>query len=156
MLLSWQDEVIWDYLENKSCQYPGKTNRANLLQPRPLPDYFVCHMKKLYTANHLLEAHIIRDLLENAYIPTRLFNEYAQGGTGEIPFTHTYPEVWVVRALDFERGRKIIAAYEQAPQVTDTVSCPQCGEENPGNFQLCWQCGGGLEVIKEKSRFSDN
>lgn len=108
-------------------------------------------MKKLYTANHLLEAHIVRDLLENAYIPTRLFNEYAQGGMGEIPFTHTYPEIWVMRDLDFERGRKIIAAYEQAPQVTDIVFCLQCGEENPGNFQLCWQCGSGLEVAREKS-----
>ncbi|CAD84077.1 MULTISPECIES: DUF2007 domain-containing protein [Nitrosomonas] len=108
-------------------------------------------MKKLYTANHLLEAHIVRDLLENAYIPTRLFNEYAQGGMGEISFTHTYPEVWVMRDLDFERGRKIIAAYEQAPQVTDIVFCLQCGEENPGNFQLCWQCGSGLEVAREKS-----
>lgn len=109
-------------------------------------------MKKLYTANHLLEAHIVRDLLENAYIPTRLFNEYAQGGMGEIPFTHTYPEVWVVRDPDFERGQEIIAAYERAPQVTDSVLCPQCGEENPGSFQLCWQCGGGLELAGDKSR----
>lgn len=108
-------------------------------------------MKKLYTANHLLEAHIVRDLLENACIPTRLFNEYAQGGMGEIPFTHTYPEVWVMRDLDFERGRRIIATYEQAPQVTDIVFCLQCGEENPGNFQLCWQCSSGLEVTREKS-----
>ncbi|HNR11024.1 MAG TPA: hypothetical protein PKN72_07450, partial [Nitrosomonas europaea] len=61
------------------------------------------------------------------------------------------PEVWVMRDLDFERGRKIIAAYEQAPQVTDIVFCLQCGEENPGNFQLCWQCGSGLEVAREKS-----
>lgn len=108
-------------------------------------------MKKLYTANHLLEAQIVRDLLESAYIPTRLFNEYAQGGTGEIPFTHTYPEVWVVRDLDYERGRTIVEAYEQAPPVTGTVFCPQCGEGNPGNFQLCWQCGSGLEVVKERS-----
>lgn len=107
-------------------------------------------MKKLYTANHLLEAYIVRDLLENAYIPITLFNEYAQGGTGEIPFTHTYPEVWVVRDLDFERGRKIVTAYEQALQMDYTVFCPQCGEENPGNFQLCWQCGSGLEILDEK------
>ncbi|MCC6915908.1 DUF2007 domain-containing protein [Nitrosomonas sp.] len=107
-------------------------------------------MKKLYTANHLLEAYIVRDLLENACIPARLFNEYAQGGTGEIPFTHTYPEVWVVRDFDYERGRTIVTAYEQMPQVTGTIFCLQCGEENPDNFQLCWQCGSGLEIVKEK------
>ena len=99
-------------------------------------------MKKLYTANHLLEAQIILDLLENAYIPARLFNVYAQGGMGEIPFTHAYPEVWVVRDLDFERGRVIVTAYEQAPRITDTVFCSQCGEENPGNSWFCRQPSG--------------
>ncbi|MXS85227.1 hypothetical protein ABO04_04670 [Nitrosomonas sp. HPC101] len=107
-------------------------------------------MKKLYIANNLLEAHIIQDLLESAYIPSRLFNEYAQGGVGEIPFTHAYPEVWVVRDLDYDRGRAIVSTYEQMPQVTDSIFCPKCGEENPGNFQLCWQCGAGLEVVKER------
>lgn len=111
-------------------------------------------MKKLYTANHLLEAQIIKDLLENAYIPAKLFNIYSQGATGEIPFTHTYPEVWVVRDQDFERGRKIVEAYEQTPQVTEALTCPQCGEENPGNFQLCWQCGAGLEIVKETQHHS--
>lgn len=112
-------------------------------------------MKKLYTANNLLEAHIIQDLLANAYIPSRLFNEYAQGATGEIPFTHAYPEVWVERDLDYDRGRAIVTAYEQAPPIIDSIFCQQCGEENPGNFQLCWHCGAGLEIVKEKRSLPD-
>ena len=106
-------------------------------------------MKKIYTANDLIEANIILDLLENAYIPARLFNIYAQGSTGEIPFTQTYPEVWVGRDPDFERGRKLITAYEQAPSETTTFTCPSCHEENPYHFQLCWRCGNGLDVAKE-------
>lgn len=109
-------------------------------------------MRKLYTANHLLEAHIIMDLLESAYIPARLFNVYAQGGVGDIPFTHAYPEIWIIRDLDFERGRAVIINYEQTPQVSGTLTCPACGEDNPYNFQLCWQCGAGLEIVKENSQ----
>ncbi len=118
-------------------------------------DRFTHRMKKLYTANHLLEAQLVLDLLENAYIPAKLFNVHAQGGVGEIPFTHAYPEVWVVRDQDFERGRAIIIAYEQTPPVTHILTCPECGEENPYNFQLCWQCGSGLEVIKENIQYPD-
>lgn len=106
-------------------------------------------MKKIYIANDLIEANIVLDLLENAYIPARLFNVYAQGGAGEIPFTQTYPEVWVLRDLDFERGQKLITAYEQTPVETATCICPNCHEENPYHFQLCWQCNHGLEVVKE-------
>lgn len=109
-------------------------------------------MKKLYMANHLLEANIILDLLESAYIPARLFNVHAQGGVGDIPFTHAYPEVWIIRDQDFERGRAVISTYEQTPHVTDTISCPECGEENPFNFQLCWHCSSGLEVVKENTK----
>lgn len=106
-------------------------------------------MKKIYTANDLIEANIILGLLENAYIPARLFNVYAQGGVGEIPFTQTYPEVWVIRDLDFKYGQKIITAYEQTPVETITLICPNCQEENPYHFQLCWYCSHGLEIVKE-------
>jgi len=102
-------------------------------------------MKKLYSANNLMEAQIVLDILEHALIPAQLFNQHAQGGIGDIPFTHAYPEVWVIRDDDYERGRKIVQQYEAIPQTHKTVNCPACGEENPANFQLCWQCGCGLE-----------
>lgn len=104
-------------------------------------------MKKVYSANSLMEAHLVLDLLEHAYISARLFNVHAQGVMGEIPFTHAYPEVWVVRDEDYVRGREVVSAYEQAPIESRTVRCPACGEDNPRNFQLCWQCGAGLETV---------
>jgi hypothetical protein len=104
-------------------------------------------MKKLYAANDLMEAQIVLDLLEYAYIPAQLFNVHAQGVQGEIPFTHAYPEVWVVRDEDYTRGREIIHTYEKTPIDTGFVTCPKCHEENPANFQLCWKCGTGLEIV---------
>ena len=108
-------------------------------------------MKKIYSANNLMEAQIVLDMLEHALIPAQLFNQHAQGGMGDIPFTHAYPEVWIMRDTDYERGRKIVQQYEAIPQPSSTVHCPACGEENPSNFQLCWQCGGGLETAISKS-----
>ena len=103
-------------------------------------------MKKIYSASNLMEAQIVLDLLAHAYIPAQIFNQYAQGMAGEIPVHHACPEVWIKRDEDYERGKHVIETYENTPVTTGNVQCPSCGEDNPANFQLCWKCGGGLEV----------
>lgn len=100
-------------------------------------------MRRIYSASSLPDAHMVAYLLEQAGIRVRVFNENAQGGMGEIPFVHAWPEVWVVDDGDSERARQMILELEKtdtAPQVT----CPACREENPVNFQLCWNCGSQL------------
>lgn len=104
-------------------------------------------MKKIYSAANLMEAHILLDLLGHSGIAARLFNENAQGGLGQIPFTHAYPEVWVIKDSDLERGKMVVRSYESSPVEAGIVFCRACGEENPRNFQLCWQCGTGLESV---------
>ncbi|MDP1558667.1 MAG: DUF2007 domain-containing protein [Nitrosomonas sp.] len=112
-------------------------------------------MKKVYSANSRIEAQIVLDLLEHAYISARLFNEHAQSGVGEIPFTHAYPEVWVIRDEDYERARAIVYTYEKTPIAPGIILCPNCGEENPRNFQLCWHCDAGLESTLYKNELHD-
>lgn len=102
-------------------------------------------MKKVCSAANLMEAQIMLDLLGHANIEARLFNQHAQGGLGDIPFTHAYPEVWVMDDSDLARGQAIVRSYENTPVETGVVFCRACGEGNPRNFQLCWQCGAGLE-----------
>jgi hypothetical protein len=104
-------------------------------------------MKKIYSAANLMEAHIVLDLLGHSGIAARLFNENAQGGLGQIPFTHAYPEVWIINERDLERGKIVVSNYESSPVETCVVFCRACGEENPRNFQLCWHCGAGLESV---------
>ena len=104
-------------------------------------------MKRIYSAANLMEAHIILDLLSHIGVNARLFNENAQSGVGEIPFTHAYPEIWVMNDSDVERGKLVINQYESSPIDTGIVFCTACGEENPRNFQLCWHCGAGLESV---------
>ncbi len=101
-------------------------------------------MKKVYTAADLPDAHIILNLLAQAGIEARVFNENAQGGLGEIPFTQAYPEVWVTDAREVPRAQEIVKAQLNAKVDSGVVFCRACVEENPRNFQLCWHCGADL------------
>lgn len=101
-------------------------------------------MLRLGTAANLPEAHLLLHRLAHAGIEARVFNEHAQGGLGEIPFTHAYPEIWIMDAADETRAREIIAEYERTPATPDTVPCETCGEMNPQGFEICWHCGRPL------------
>jgi len=98
-------------------------------------------MIRCYCAANLLEAHMIRDLLEQADIKVHVFNENAQGGVGEIPFTHTYPELWLVDEGDLEKAKEIIKDFESPVTESASSQCKHCGEVNPGSFHICWNCG---------------
>lgn len=82
-------------------------------------------------------------LLDHAGVDARVFNENAQGGLGEIPFTHAYPEVWLTDEADLERAQAVITKYERSSS-EGNVPCGECREENPANFQVCWNCGEPL------------
>jgi hypothetical protein len=101
-------------------------------------------MRKIYSAATLPDAHLLRGLLGQAGIEAEVFNENAQGGMGEIPFTHAYPEVWLVDERDSDRAREVISQFERPVSHSAVVRCRACSEDNPGNFQLCWSCGEAL------------
>jgi Putative prokaryotic signal transducing protein len=101
-------------------------------------------MFRLCTATNLPEAHLLLHRLEQAGIEARVLNEHAQGGLGEIPFTHAYPEIWVMEEADEARARAILAEFERPPASREPVRCRDCGEMNPPAFEICWQCGKAL------------
>jgi Putative prokaryotic signal transducing protein len=97
-------------------------------------------MKRLYTAAHLPEAHLVRGLLAVRGIPVRIFNEYAQGGLGDLPAASVLPELWLEDERDEGIAREIVNTYERQATLTGVQACPNCGEENPRDFAVCWQC----------------
>lgn len=101
-------------------------------------------MKKLYSAANLPDAYIVLNLLANEGIEARVFNQNAQGGLGEIPFNEAYPEVWLSNTQDAIRAQKILLDYQRCPVATRAAPCAKCGEENPENFQICWNCSAAL------------
>lgn len=101
-------------------------------------------MYRLYQAANLQEAHLLLHQLADADIRARIFNEYAQGALGDIPFPNAYPEIWLYDEGDLEAARDIISQFEHRPAPQGTLRCPTCGEENPDNFETCWHCGTTL------------
>lgn len=101
-------------------------------------------MKRLCRAPSLPDAHILRGVLEQSGIEVHVFNENAQSGAGQLPVNEACPELWLADDKDLERARALVREFESAPRVTGSVRCPQCSEDNPANFQLCWNCNAAL------------
>lgn len=102
-------------------------------------------MQKLYSAANLQEAYLILQMLAAAGIEATILNEHAHGGLGEIPFTHAYPEIWLMEGKDEARARRLVRDYEDTDSAA-THACAACGEHNPSRFELCWRCGAPLPI----------
>ena len=64
--------------------------------------------------------------------------------SGEIPNPETWVELWLPEE-EVARARELEAELaEGSEKASRTVACPRCGEENPGNFELCWSCDEDL------------
>ncbi len=106
-------------------------------------------MIKLESFYHLHEAQMLVDQLHREQIPA-FVNSERRGAAGALPFTQAYCEVWLDRDQDEERGRELLRRLSKSrTESTADVSCPSCGEDNPGNFGLCWSCGKQLGAIDE-------
>ena len=101
-------------------------------------------MKRIYTAANLADAHLVRDLLQHAGIAVHIFNEYAMAALGDVPMGSACPQLWISQLHQEQHARAVIADYEQRPAQTAIKHCPSCQESNPGEFELCWNCGAGL------------
>ena len=102
-------------------------------------------MKRVHAAANLPEAHILVDLLADRGIRARVLNANASSLAGELPIEASLPQVWVDDPADYERAKEVILAFLRPTALGPAVKCPNCGEENPSSFDLCWSCGAGLE-----------
>ena len=95
-------------------------------------------------AGDIQEAYLVQGLLNEAGIETRIQNEYAQGGVGEIPFTQAYPEIWLTEESDADKAKEIISLFEGRQRTVGDHICANCNEGNPDTFETCWRCGNPL------------
>ena len=101
-------------------------------------------MKRIYTAANLADAHLVRDLLQQAGIAVHIFNEYEMAALGEMPMGSAYPQLWIPQLHQEQHARAVIAEYERRPAQTALKHCLACQETSPGEFELCWNCGAAL------------
>lgn len=107
---------------------------------------------QLCTAGTLYEAQLILDRLTEAGIAAEVRNENLVGMLGLLPQSATLPAIWIENDADFERGRAVVDEYEARrlqPSGAE-ITCPACGELNPGNFELCWKCRAELPEPERK------
>ncbi len=102
-------------------------------------------MKRVHSASNLPEAHLLVDLLADRGIRARIFNANASSLAGELPIDAALPQVWVDDPADATRAREVIETFTRGAATTAVLNCPACGEDNPASFDLCWNCGAGLE-----------
>jgi Putative prokaryotic signal transducing protein len=101
-------------------------------------------VKRIYSAANLVEAHLLQQLLWQAGISAKVFNENATSAVGEIPFTHAYPEIWLLDERQEPRAQALLREFEQTQVPAHSLTCAHCSEQNPGNFFTCWSCGAFL------------
>ncbi len=104
-------------------------------------------MKRIYIAENLADAHILCSRLSEYGIPGLVFNEFAHGAVGELPFTHTWPEVWIKRDADEASAMRIVQEFALDKRHLKDLDCPRCKEKNPANFDLCWNCSLDLSQV---------
>ena len=103
-------------------------------------------MQKVYSTFNLFDAYIIRDLLTDRGINCFVSNEHISGALGELPYTESWPEVWITQNLHFDRARGLINEFEQNTTVDSVLFCKKCNEFGSSGFELCWKCGVELET----------
>ena len=65
-------------------------------------------MKKLTSAPSVITIHHYKNILESEGISCKIRNEHLGSILGEMPFTDTWPQLWVVNDLDFDRAKQLI------------------------------------------------
>jgi len=101
-------------------------------------------MMLFYTARQRYDAWLVADRLRQAGIRVHIFNQHASSIVGDVPCDHVaQPQVWIERECDRERAQIVLRDIETAGREGD-VACVACGEDSPGNFDLCWNCGKSL------------
>jgi hypothetical protein len=102
-------------------------------------------VKQVFVAQHPLEAHFVKGLLEAEGIPAEVLGEVLWGARGEIPVSaETLPSVWVLNDEAVQPARRVVEAFVQGEVSLQAQGpawiCPGCGEELEPQFTACWQC----------------
>ena len=96
-------------------------------------------MKMFFTSESSFLVNNVRNLIEAQEIEVFVKNEYAQGAVGEISAFDSWPELWIVNELDFDRAKEVVKLLQRNKN-TDDWSCNNCSEINDSSFEICWKC----------------
>jgi len=98
-------------------------------------------MRKVYYTLDLTEAVLLKDHLLHNSIAASVRNK----GAVRIPHDGIASEVWVADDADDNDVRGLIHAFlkqrkDMPGGAKASWRCEHCREENPGEFEFCWNC----------------
>ncbi|HEY3330743.1 MAG TPA: DUF2007 domain-containing protein [Capsulimonadaceae bacterium] len=97
-------------------------------------------MHKLYSSPVLLKVELIKSLLDDSGIEAVIRNQYLVMARGDVPYTESWPEVWVSDAHT-DAARQLLAEFNSEPvSAQPDWICKRCGETIEGQFSDCWKC----------------
>ena len=98
----------------------------------------------IYVARQRYDAYLVADRLNQIGIRAHVFNEHASSIAGDVPPDVVQPQVWLADDDDVPRAQALLRSIEADARRTTPLYCRQCGEQSPGNFELCWNCGTAI------------
>ncbi|RZV33026.1 MAG: DUF2007 domain-containing protein [Chromatiales bacterium] len=101
-------------------------------------------MKKLTSAETIVTITHYKNVLAAEGIPTEVRNQHLGSIMGEMPVFETWPQLWVINDLDFDRALQLIKAVD-SESPGEPWTCSRCAEENEGQFAACWNCGASAD-----------
>lgn len=83
----------------------------------------------------------VKNILSMQGIDCFVNNDFGNTMGAEFGIGNTLLELWVKEDADYEKAREIIdQQIETSKQPHAAWLCPNCGEENAGQFAVCWNC----------------
>ncbi len=100
-------------------------------------------IREVYSADNLIEAEYIQNLLTAADIESRIDGEHLQLVSGKVPAQLVAPGI-MIHADDFDRAKALIEEANRErhhnAESSQQWTCSHCGEKNEANFEICWSC----------------
>lgn len=97
-------------------------------------------MKLIYKDENMMVIHSVKNILELNDIDCYIKNEHGHTMGAEFGLSNTLLELWLSNSDDYEKASSIIDKQIHATTTESSWTCDSCGEENDGNFGLCWKC----------------
>ena len=100
-------------------------------------------MKKVYQADNIQEATLVKDMLERHSILVEIVGAALAGALGELPAFAIGPRI-LVPEESYDTALKIIQDFEQSKKQViqgKNWNCSSCKETNEPQFSHCWSCG---------------
>jgi len=99
-------------------------------------------MIKAYYTLDLTEAVLLKDHLVHNGVEANVKNK----GVVRIPYDGVASEVWVAADANGDEVRTLIRSFlkgrkERTTPERSSWQCHACRENNPGEFEFCWNCG---------------